>query len=458
MMRNRLLVAVMLVGASTSAHADDLVLDAPPTAPLNETNADFREELEELVQHYLAGAPWGPWYRNANVHSRLYYWAPHETVLAFSQALPYLPEAQRLALVQNLDAFMERHNPLMEAHILQNAAGPVPQLGAADNAGRWRGFAPAPPPPGPAIGYNLYPYPTVHGFALYAVWAYAHYASRESFVEANWNGIQALYREVKGTPQGAQLWAQTGAMIGAARLAQMHGDTAMMQEAAGFAREGLQAAVGFAEHAARYDDTGGERVQTFDLALINYSRGADGMGDGKIALGLPREVLRAIGNNVFGRQEMKDYLAVYAHKNDYTYGYLGRTLSTRLIDWSATEHGGFSASEGGALVPEISWAFFLMHAYALGTNQDTLRPHLDAPWCRADLMQVDKLVAAIEAVPGSSAPPDPTDTSRPSSSTPTRGSQEDKGCACHGAALSFPPWLLGVLAAWSVQRSSRRRR
>jgi hypothetical protein len=38
---------------------------------------------------------------------------------------------------------------------------------------------------------------------------------------------------------------------------------------------------------------------------------------------------------------------------------------------------------------------------------DTLRTLLDAPWCRADLLHLEKLVAAIEAVPGATAPAAP---------------------------------------------------
>jgi MYXO-CTERM domain-containing protein len=237
--------------------------------------------------------------------------------------------------------------------------------------------------------------------------------------------VTALYGRVKGTPSGAELWARTAAMIGAARLAKRHGDAAMQAEAAGYAAAGLAAATAFQAQATAHDGT--ERFQIFALPLIGYQKGTN---DAKVSRGLAREVLRAIGASATGRAQAAAYLTAYVHANDYTYG-PSQVLRTTLVDPFGTEHGGWSASEGGSLAPENQWGLFLVHAYALGAGQDALRLWLDAPYGRADLMAIDRLVAAIEATPGGPAP-------APVDLTPGTPSLADAGSGAPDAGSGAP--------------------
>lgn len=450
-----LLGAAVALGAPAARGADP-VLDPPPAAALDEKNADFRDDLARAMKRYLAGAPWGPYYRSANPHHRIYFHQPYETVLSLSRALPYLPEPDRASVLASLDDFVKKYDPLERASVLEQAwgGGPVADLGDTAKSGRWRGYS-APPPATNGPSYNFWPAPEVPAFALYAVWAYAHHGDRKAYVEQHWQDIQSLYAKSKGTPAGAELWALTGAMIGAARLAVMHGDTAMATEAAGFAAAGLAAAHAFKAHAEAWDEH--RRVQTFALPLTGYDRTLASEEPRPISRALAREVLDSIGSDAKARAEIKEHVEHYVHRNDYTFG--GNPLIiTELVDWSATEHGGFSGSEGGALLPEVAWGFFLTHAYALGTNQDTLRPLLDVGWCRADLMYLDKLVAAIEAVPGSGAPPPPDwdagtgnddgGTDRPDGGPGSSPSKEG-GCGCQlpGESPANPWWAVGLFGA-----------
>lgn len=458
--------AALLV--SGQARGDDLVLTPPPNAAADDKNDDFRAELGKLVKEFAQG-PWSPYYRSANVHYRIYFYQPYETVLSVSRALPYLEAADRQAAITALDAFVDKFTPLTRASVLSQAwgGGPVADLGDQAKSGRWRGWS-APPPATDGPGYNFWPAPEVPSFALYAIWAYAHYADKKAYVDAHWSDIQDLYSKSKGEPQGAELWASTGAMIGAARLAAMHGDSAMSQEAAAFALAGLSKVPAVASHVSQYSE--GRRVQTLSVALTGYDMKVASEEPRPVQRSLAREVLMAIGVNPTGRTELTQLVTHYEHRNDYTFG--GNPLIvTELVDWAATEHGGFSGSEGGALAPEVSWAFFLAHAYGLGTNEDTLRPWLDVSWCHADLMQMDKLVAAIEATPGNAAPPPPDYDAGPPGTAGSGGSapgadggstpaaspgDADSGCGCRTAGASSSI-SIGVLAAAIVIALRRRR-
>ena len=406
--RSFMLLVPLLTLSATPLFAQelqDLVRSDPPVAPADELSADFREELGELVSAWAAGSPWAPWYRDMGAVSRILFWSPAETVVSVAHALPYLEPSAHDAAVAALDAFVADHPPLEEAFSVSQAAGSIDMLADPANAVTWRGYAP--PPGDPDVGeYNFWPYPEVHPYTLYAVWAYAHYADRPAYVEEHWTRIREIYDAIPRPAEGQELWALAQALVGATRLARLHGDETMAAEAEGLAVAALERALDFAAHAQSWDEH--SRVQTFALPLYSYGpTGETDSGIKKIARAFPREVLRAIAMSAPAREQLGAYIDPFVHVNDYTFGPT-TPLRTDLVDWWATEHGGWTSSEGGFLSPEVSWGLFLSHVYGLGANQNPARLWLDVGWCRADLTQIDKLVAAIEAVPGDEPPPDPT--------------------------------------------------
>lgn len=209
-----------------------------PDFPTRATSSEGRRVAAKLEAHFIAfldGAPWMPFQHTLGISGHEVSFAhADEMFLALAQSLPCLSEATA-----------GRVKEFLEAELLK--APPYAEQGFDHRSGRTR------------ESYDVPADLRVSGrgransaLGVYAFWAWCHYA-RKPVNAAHWNAIKARSEslweiEYKFDPQtngpgkgeAQKLNGDLAGLIGLARLARLHGDAAIEQQALRRGRELLE--------------------------------------------------------------------------------------------------------------------------------------------------------------------------------------------------------------------------
>ena len=350
-------------------------LEPPENAPPAADAADLQEQLDAAVEELVAEPAWAPLRIEMGISGSLpSFYRAAQGMQIVATALPQLSPSTREKAVAWLDAQFEAGYPLERA------------VWAHDQGAR-REFYALPGDQGLthyARGVLDRTQPGVD--ALYAVWAYAHYADRWGRVLGKLDRIEQLYAAFASQPlsfahagnavtengdirfvvnnDAEYLNARIAGTLGYIRIL----DGAGRHDAAEQALATLAALVELRMHHERadtcfirQDDYGGHSARLPRYGMLTREVGA-----------MLRTFTGDVTDEVLGKLRVQ--LPVWHH-----------AYSERLI-----------GGENYTNPPQLARAIFAATAWATATPPHELRRFLDHPWCRADLYYIEKLTATLQ--------------------------------------------------------------
>jgi hypothetical protein len=340
-----------------AAELDKFIWEARLPVRPDDATANLRADLARLVEE-LISQDWRPLVFPAGKHpveSYRFFTEPTETLYALARAYPYLPN--------DLKAGVRDYVAKAGA-----AGGPLDGLTGRPayqrDAGEVRCLYDVPPERLVNVRDDITRSPLAR---LYPLWLWAHVTGDWGRIERDWKSLRALANEAPNEPQEDCRNGYVAGLIAYSRMARRMNDEAALEDGAAKARGAM-----------------GDRL-AYEFA--HPSGGA------------VTEV--PAGRTIFGRwrhltPEVGRLLAAYAlptqkHLVDV---YVDHHRPTWWLAWNVEI---MWRNETPYAFPTVSAEVFAARALVLGEPPDKLCRFLDIPWCRADLMHVQKLVLCLEA-------------------------------------------------------------
>ncbi len=379
--------------AEAAATFDTYVNALPATVPITSVNQPVVNKLIQEINNMLVDqdnngiydhlAP-ASFVNGGNLgtpptHVLLYFNTPAELISTLSMAYPYLPAALQTKVKSYLDSEMLVYPPL--------TTGYFPPF--AGTLGQQPGVRREPFPVDPNHPVNIYPPPPVSIEIAYPIWQYTYYTGDQRFITnaGSWNSLVNIYNSFRAT-NNVSIYTEVAGLTGFARLAKLKGDTALANTVTSYV-SGVMSSTPFSTFSANADAKMRVNRETSPV----FMNGSGGGCCGANMRGLfSREVGQYLRDNELPAAQA--YSQRIERNNPLWY--------LTLPGWGFDANSGFVGNgENLYAPPELGWTDFMIHAYILGENFQTLNSYLDFPSRLGDLFYIQDLIATIEAPSGS---------------------------------------------------------
>jgi putative pyrroloquinoline-quinone binding quinoprotein len=346
-----------------------IVSRLPATTSQNSSRSqlskDLQTQLDRAMLELIEGDPWAPFIVELGImREDRYFWRTAETMQIIAQALPYLSESVRKKATVYLDTMFQNRMPLVQAvheHVGRRRREMYQYGPGMENFAKRR------------INYK----PNIED--LYAVWAYAHYASAWDNVLPQLPTIRRLYQE----------FSQSSFTFD-------HTDN--RNDAAEHLNRQIAGVIGYLRILQKADLSEETKEPWDHLTMmvnerVHHERADSGLIRASVCWGHGNDSHNAkIPRYVGLTPELTAILSQYTGETfrDHVTG-LSKQLPLWYQAWGERMIGG----ENYISPPHLARGLFTALAQGQVYTADQMHKYLDQPWCKADLYYIEKLTLII---------------------------------------------------------------